>query len=108
MESTSEPGCVQVSEATAEALRTFGHHVLEARGVVEAKGKGLVTTHWLRGRVGGMEPCWGGAEARAVAERSAAKSGSLIKAGSLIRAGSQIKAGSSTLRSVSGFLQTFK
>ena len=48
MESTGEAGRVQVSGATAEALRqTNAPHVLRYRGKTEAKGKGELDTYWL-------------------------------------------------------------
>jgi adenylate cyclase len=51
MESTGEPGCIQVSEAFADALRSsFGPapYTLIQRGVVEVKGKGAMQTYWLK------------------------------------------------------------
>lgn len=36
-----------MSEATKQILDKFGTFVLELRGEVELKGKGLFTTHWL-------------------------------------------------------------
>jgi len=50
LEQTSLPGRIQVSEAIARALdSTF---VLEARGPIELKGKGLTPTWFLLGRAG--------------------------------------------------------
>ena len=46
MESTGVPGRIQVTEAVQEILAP--HYELEARGEIEAKGKGLVKT-WLLG-----------------------------------------------------------
>ncbi|CAE7873751.1 Gyc88E [Symbiodinium necroappetens] len=47
MESTSEPGCTQITEATQARLSdTF---YTEARGEIEVKGKGTLRTHFLRG-----------------------------------------------------------
>jgi adenylate cyclase len=61
MESTSEPGRIQVSERFASALRTLmgatstdseslptPQWSLESRGEIAVKGKGLMTTYWLR------------------------------------------------------------
>ncbi len=48
LESTSEPGRIHVSEAVAVALRT--DFELEARGQVQLKGKGPITTYRLLGR----------------------------------------------------------
>jgi adenylate cyclase len=48
MESHSEPGRIQVSEATCERLKN--DFVLEARGEIEVKGKGPMPTWWLLGR----------------------------------------------------------
>lgn len=47
MESTSEAGKTQVSPATAKLLRRTGKYILEERGEVTVKGKGIVKTHWL-------------------------------------------------------------
>ncbi|GAX82360.1 hypothetical protein CEUSTIGMA_g9789.t1 [Chlamydomonas eustigma] len=42
MESTSQPGCIQVSEVTQELLK---HHTFSATGGIEVKGKGLMNTY---------------------------------------------------------------
>ncbi len=55
MESTSEPGRIQVSERFAARLRmhtteagsTDRHIVLTERGSIDVKGKGAMTTLWL-------------------------------------------------------------
>ncbi len=49
MESTSKPGCIQVSAATAELLREagMGSWLAPRNGLVEAKGKGKMSTFWL-------------------------------------------------------------
>ena len=47
MESTSEAGKTQISPATAKLLRRTGKYILEERGEVTVKGKGIVKTHWL-------------------------------------------------------------
>mmetsp|Transcript_20414 Transcript_20414/g.47616 ORF Transcript_20414/g.47616 Transcript_20414/m.47616 type:complete len:1019 (-) Transcript_20414:168-3224(-) len=47
MESTSVPGCIQITEATQGRLtETF---FTEARGEIEVKGKGSLRTYFLRG-----------------------------------------------------------
>ncbi len=48
MESTSEPGKVQVSEAAMNKIAT--EHMIEPRGEVEVKGMGLMQTYWLKDR----------------------------------------------------------
>jgi len=49
MESTGEKGWIQISEATAELLRSAGKTswVAARDGTVNAKGKGLMSTYWL-------------------------------------------------------------
>ena len=47
MESSGQPGRVQVSEATAALLRDVPGLVLEPRGMVPIKGKGDMQTFWL-------------------------------------------------------------
>lgn len=49
MESSGEPGCIQVPEAMYQALKN--EYAFEARGEVQVKGKGLMKTYWLRGRL---------------------------------------------------------
>jgi PAS domain S-box-containing protein len=48
MESQGIPGCIQVTSATYERL----HHkfIFDKRGVIEVKGKGEMTTYFLKGR----------------------------------------------------------
>ena len=48
MESTGVPGCVQVTPETHERLKNG--FVLEPRGPVEVKGKGVIHTWFLVGR----------------------------------------------------------
>jgi adenylate cyclase len=48
MESTGEPGKIQVSQDTFERLN--GEFVLESRGVIDVKGKGEMQTWFLIGR----------------------------------------------------------
>ena len=56
MESSSEPGRIQVSEVFAHALQKAEAHVLHSpssvlreRGMIEVKGKGQMKTFWLEG-----------------------------------------------------------
>lgn len=49
MEATGEPMRVHVSEAIAEKLRGT-KFILQERGKVEVKGKGLMTTFWVLGK----------------------------------------------------------
>ena len=49
MEATGEPMRVHVSEAAAEKLRGT-KFILQERGKVEVKGKGLMTTFWVLGK----------------------------------------------------------
>ena len=51
LESTSEPGRIQVSAPVRDALVAVGRFELEARGEVELKGKGRVQTWFLTGRL---------------------------------------------------------
>lgn len=54
MESTGEPGRVQVSEETQMLLAEANTHALAFRGHVEAKGKGSVPTYFLERRLGAL------------------------------------------------------
>ncbi|TGS74585.1 adenylate/guanylate cyclase domain-containing protein, partial [Mesorhizobium sp. M3A.F.Ca.ET.175.01.1.1] len=47
MESTGEPGKIQVAPATRELLGE--RFAFEERGTIEVRGKGLVRTWWLLG-----------------------------------------------------------
>ncbi|CAH0390267.1 unnamed protein product [Bemisia tabaci] len=47
MESNSEPLKIHCSNETKELLKALGGYLLEKRGEIEMKGKGLVTTHYL-------------------------------------------------------------
>ncbi|XP_078584315.1 adenylate cyclase type 3-like isoform X1 [Branchiostoma floridae x Branchiostoma japonicum] len=49
MESTGQPGQIQVVEETSHLLKEFGFK-LEQRGVVKVKGKGELMTYFLKGR----------------------------------------------------------
>jgi adenylate cyclase len=48
MESSSEPGMIQVTAATYEQLKD--KYLLERRGHIVVKGRGEMETYWLRGR----------------------------------------------------------
>jgi class 3 adenylate cyclase len=48
METQGEPGKIQVTEAVYETLRQ--EFLLEPRGELEVKGRGMMTTYWLLGR----------------------------------------------------------
>lgn len=50
MESHGEPMKIHLSEDSALILETFGHFVIEPRGQVDIKGKGLMNTFWLTGK----------------------------------------------------------
>ena len=54
MESLGVPGRVQVTHAVAERLR--GMFEIEARGLIDVKGKGPTPTYFLLNRVGGRLP----------------------------------------------------
>ncbi|MBE9157703.1 HAMP domain-containing protein [Nodosilinea sp. LEGE 06152] len=47
MESSSEPGQIQVTAATYDRLKD--HYRLEKRGCISIKGRGEMETYWLRG-----------------------------------------------------------
>jgi class 3 adenylate cyclase len=51
MESQGQPGAIQVTRSVLDQLGE--DYVLQARGVVEVKGKGTLETWWLRGRAAG-------------------------------------------------------
>ena len=50
MESSGEPDCIQISEATYQAIHT--RYECEPRGTIEVKGKGEMKTYWLKDRNG--------------------------------------------------------
>ncbi|XP_075977507.1 uncharacterized protein LOC142977491 [Anticarsia gemmatalis] len=52
MESTGESMKIQISEDVKRALDKTGLFITSPRGVVDVKGKGEMTTHWLEGRIG--------------------------------------------------------
>ncbi|XP_077993897.1 atrial natriuretic peptide receptor 1-like [Glandiceps talaboti] len=49
MESNGEPLKIHISESTKVVLDTFGYFIIDLRGQVEMKGKGVQTTYWLSG-----------------------------------------------------------
>jgi class 3 adenylate cyclase len=48
MESLGQPGSIQVAEPTYQLLKD--RYELERRGEIDVKGKGRMTTYFLRGR----------------------------------------------------------
>ncbi|QQE66546.1 hypothetical protein GFS31_32450 [Leptolyngbya sp. BL0902] len=54
MESSGEPGLIQVTAATYECLKDRYH--LESRGTIPIKGRGEMETYWLRGRQPNVSP----------------------------------------------------
>ncbi|KAJ0176440.1 hypothetical protein K1T71_007619 [Dendrolimus kikuchii] len=52
MESTGEPMKIQISDDMKRALDKTGLFVTTPRGVVDVKGKGEMSTHWLERRTG--------------------------------------------------------
>ncbi|NET62853.1 MAG: adenylate/guanylate cyclase domain-containing protein, partial [Symploca sp. SIO2E6] len=50
MESSGKPGCIQVTAATYDFLKD--KYLLEKRGAIMVKGKGEMTTYWLKGKLG--------------------------------------------------------
>ncbi|MGC9502813.1 adenylate/guanylate cyclase domain-containing protein [Baaleninema sp.] len=48
MESSGEPGRIQLTQATYELLKD--NYIFEKRGTVTVKGKGEMSTYWLKGR----------------------------------------------------------
>jgi len=65
MESSGEPGRIQVTAATYERLRD--RYRFESRGCIVVKGKGELEAYWLMGKGADLEggllapPAWGGA-----------------------------------------------
>jgi class 3 adenylate cyclase len=47
MESSGQPGSIQVTAATYERLKD--KYVFEKRGTIKVKGKGEMVTYWLMG-----------------------------------------------------------
>ncbi|XP_048508691.1 uncharacterized protein LOC105686199 isoform X2 [Athalia rosae] len=56
MESTSEAMKIQISQNTKDALDTLGGYIMELRGSMEVKGKGVMNTYWLTGIEGELPP----------------------------------------------------
>lgn len=50
MESNGEPLKIHISEQCRSSLLTFNEFLMEYRGEIEMKGKGLQKTYWLKGR----------------------------------------------------------
>ncbi|XP_067659354.1 uncharacterized protein [Haliotis asinina] len=50
MESTSLPLHIQITESTQKALLVQGGFEISLRGSLEIKGKGMMTTYWLKSR----------------------------------------------------------
>jgi class 3 adenylate cyclase len=67
MESLGVPGRVQVTDTLAERLR--GSFELEARGLIDVKGKGPTPTFFLLGRI--SEPVGPGGPSEPAAQPSA-------------------------------------
>ena len=55
MESNGEPGRIHMSAAIASLLIAGGRHVVEERGEIEVKGKGMMRTYWLVGGAPGND-----------------------------------------------------
>ena len=47
MESNGEAGRIHCSQATADILTKQGMHIVESRGEIQIKGKGLMHTYWV-------------------------------------------------------------
>lgn len=52
MESSGEPGTIQVTHTTY--LRLQDKYLFEKRGIIQVKGKGEMETYWLIGKVGNL------------------------------------------------------
>ncbi|RDD37929.1 Atrial natriuretic peptide receptor 1 [Trichoplax sp. H2] len=50
MESTGEALKIQISGVTRQILDSFGCYIMESRGQINVKGKGMMETWWLKGR----------------------------------------------------------
>lgn len=48
MESSSEPWRIHCSEQCKQELDRLGGYILEERGLIALKGKGIVRTYWLK------------------------------------------------------------
>ncbi|CAJ0949004.1 unnamed protein product, partial [Mesorhabditis belari] len=51
MESNGKPGQIHMSDAANSMIQRYGGYVTEPRGEVIIKGKGVMSTYWLLGRV---------------------------------------------------------
>ena len=51
MQTTGEPMKIQITYETKMLLDNLGGYTSEVRGQVEVKGKGLMDTYWLLGKV---------------------------------------------------------
>lgn len=56
MESHGEPMKIHISEDTAGILNRFGTFIIEPRGQVDIKGKGIMNTFWLTGKRSQLAP----------------------------------------------------
>ena len=50
MESSSVRGRIQVTQKAVDTLKRPREHVIEKRGDVDIKGKGMMTTYWAGAR----------------------------------------------------------
>ncbi|KAL3101480.1 hypothetical protein niasHT_020799 [Heterodera trifolii] len=73
MESSSNPNKIHISKATHTFLRTnFDGYILESRGEVIIKGKGVMETFWLLGHAeSGTLPAHNAHEGQSMAQRNA-------------------------------------
>lgn len=56
MESHGEPMKIHISEDTASILGRCGTFIIESRGQVDIKGKGLMNTFWLTAKRSQLMP----------------------------------------------------
>ncbi|XP_054286538.1 uncharacterized protein LOC129002618 [Macrosteles quadrilineatus] len=54
MESTGEAMKIHITKTTKDLLDIVGGFIVESRGEVEIKGKGVMETYWLTGKEGGI------------------------------------------------------
>ncbi|KAL3094215.1 hypothetical protein niasHT_023648 [Heterodera trifolii] len=73
MESSSNPNKIHISKTTHTLLNTnFNGYILESRGEVIIKGKGVMETFWLLGHAkSGTLPAHNSHEGQSVAQRNA-------------------------------------
>ncbi len=50
MESQGIPGCIQITASTYQLLKDRGKYHFEERGLIEVKGKGLMTTYLMKAK----------------------------------------------------------